>query len=223
MPGCRYLTDDEIRRILRMQCRDLKDSRDRLLFVLGITTGFRISELLSIKYKDVWDFDKLCVKCELKVDKQYMKGKKASRVIPIGDLLAKEIKEYILKSILKINRNSYLFLGPYNPDKAISYRAAIKALKILLTNAGINVEGNGRLGTHCLRKTFAKNVRDLTGNDLVEMQRCLGHKNINSTTSYVEDCKPEREEMIKTMYHKLSEEEEEKMLEEEQTEYVDFR
>ena len=221
MPGCRYLTDDEVRRILNVPCRSLRDFRDRLLFILGICTGFRIAELLSIKFDSIWDFNNSCVKSELKVEAKNMKGKKSSRVVPLGNLIALEIKNYVLRSILRINRNAYVFPGS-DPSKPMSTKTGSRAILKLFIDASISVKNDKRLGSHSLRKTFAKNIRDVVGNDIVELQRCLGHKNINSTTAYIEDCKPEREEMIRTLYKKLTEEEEAKLQEEEEVEYVDF-
>ena len=43
----------------------------------------------------------------------------------------------------------------------------------------------GTLGTHAMRKTFANRVYDHLHHDLVRTQRALGHKNINSTVSYL--------------------------------------
>lgn len=41
---------NKIKEILRQQSQ-----RDLLLFVLGINTGIRVSDLLSLKISDVWD------------------------------------------------------------------------------------------------------------------------------------------------------------------------
>jgi integrase len=46
-------------------------------------------------------------------------------------------------------------------------------------------ELTGKLGTHAMRKTFANRMYDKLGKDLVKCQRALGHRNINSTVSYL--------------------------------------
>ena len=50
MAGCRPLSEYEIYQVLSV----LKNKRNKLLFILGIRTGFRISELLSLTVKDVY-------------------------------------------------------------------------------------------------------------------------------------------------------------------------
>jgi integrase len=43
----------------------------------------------------------------------------------------------------------------------------------------------GTLGTHSMRKSFANRVYQKLNHDLVKTQRALGHRNINSTVSYL--------------------------------------
>jgi integrase len=53
MNGCRPLTDAEVE-LVRKTFAGRYAARDRCLFILGIETGFRISELLSVRLGDVW-------------------------------------------------------------------------------------------------------------------------------------------------------------------------
>ena len=43
----------------------------------------------------------------------------------------------------------------------------------------------GKLGTHCMRKTFAIRVYHNLGKDLIKTQRAMGHASVNSTVSYL--------------------------------------
>ena len=52
MKGCRALTADEVARVSKV-FRGTYTGRDRALFILGIKTGFQISELLSLQVGDV--------------------------------------------------------------------------------------------------------------------------------------------------------------------------
>jgi site-specific recombinase XerD len=56
----------------------------------------------------------------------------------------------------------------------------------------------GQLGTHAMRKTFANRVYEKLGRDLVKTQRALGHKNINSTVSYLSFAEADVDEAILT-------------------------
>jgi integrase len=53
MKGCRPLDDQEIALVSR-SFGGTYAARDRALFMLGIKTGFRIAELLSLRVGDVW-------------------------------------------------------------------------------------------------------------------------------------------------------------------------
>ena len=57
MKGTRPLDNTEIRRV--SACFDSTyEARNRGLFLLGVSTGGRISELLSLRIGDVWQKDK---------------------------------------------------------------------------------------------------------------------------------------------------------------------
>jgi len=51
MKGCRPLNYDEKKRLINITSSKCK--RDKLLILLGLSTGFRISELLSLKIRDL--------------------------------------------------------------------------------------------------------------------------------------------------------------------------
>jgi integrase len=66
MAGCRALTDREVE-LVSKSFGGRYALRDRALFLLGVHTGFRISELLSLRVRDVWAYgrivDVLTVSC----------------------------------------------------------------------------------------------------------------------------------------------------------------
>ena len=81
MKGTRPLDNNEIR-----QVSDAFDgifaTRNRSLFVLGVSTGGRISELLSLKVEDVWQNGAPVT--DLLFDRSIVKGGGVSRAIPIN-------------------------------------------------------------------------------------------------------------------------------------------
>lgn len=80
MPGCRPLTDEEVDQV--MQPFDGRfAARDRALFLPGIYTGFRITELLSLRLRDVYQHQE--VLSRVTVPRRNMKGKHASRSVPL--------------------------------------------------------------------------------------------------------------------------------------------
>ena len=53
MKGCRPLTEAEVA-LVRQSFGGRYGRRDHALFVLGVKSGFRISELLALQVGDVW-------------------------------------------------------------------------------------------------------------------------------------------------------------------------
>ena len=81
MKGTRPLDNDEIR--LVSACFDgTFEVRNRGLFLLGVSTGGRISELLSLRIGDVWQNDRAVT--DLLFDKSIVKGGEVSRAVPVN-------------------------------------------------------------------------------------------------------------------------------------------
>jgi integrase len=59
MKGCRALTPDEVARVSQA-FRGTYAARDRALFLLGVKTGYHISELPSLRVGDVWQHKGVC-------------------------------------------------------------------------------------------------------------------------------------------------------------------
>lgn len=56
--------------------------RNRSLFMLGVSVGGRISELLALKISDVWQNGRPV--CDLLFSKDVVKGKETARLIPVN-------------------------------------------------------------------------------------------------------------------------------------------
>lgn len=181
--GCRPLTDDEIDRILD-GCQGRYRARDVALITLGIFTGYRVSEILSLKASDVWkDRD---VVTEITVAKGFMKGKKKGRTMPLHTRVREAVFAHILASKLwhPLMKDRALFFSQ-GRGKSLSTRQALDIIKKAAERAGIDPE---RLGTHTLRKTFARRMWDskAVARDPAKMARLLGHENWSNTLRYLE-------------------------------------
>jgi integrase len=78
MKGCRALSDEEIQRVLG-SFRGRNAIRNRCLVLLGIKSGFRISELLSLKVCAVWQMGQVVER--VTVDRAHMKKKREGRTV----------------------------------------------------------------------------------------------------------------------------------------------
>jgi len=176
MKGCRPLTDSEIATVKDGFLRN----RDKALFILGLKTGLRISELLSLKVGDVYLHGR--IGDVVYVERKHMKKKLEGRAIPLHQdakgALSVWIKE--LEKAGKADPSSPLFKSRKG-QSAITRVQAFRVLTDVYEANGLM----GKLGTHSMRKTFADRMYDRLGHDLIKVQRALGHKCINSTVSYL--------------------------------------
>lgn len=187
--ACRPLTEEEI----ELMFKTLSGAfalRNRVLFELGLTTGFRVSEIISLRVKDVMEFNK--IKNSVKVEAKFMKGGKKSRVVLLKDSLKKTLTKYIAT----LGNDPNLFLFPSRQggeNKPMSARA----VEHMLDKLKQALQLQGSIGTHCMRKTYAYNVWEITNHDIYAVMKALGHSSIDTTLSYLPDIEQEVQEKIR--------------------------
>src|SRR5688500_17340356 len=92
MIGSRPLNSEEIASVLN-SFTGAYAARGRALFLLGLKTCFRISELLSLQVKDVWQGGK--VVAAVAVARKRMKAKVAARKVPLHPEAAQAIQDWL--------------------------------------------------------------------------------------------------------------------------------
>lgn len=146
--------------------------RNELLFILGINSALRVSDLLALKVGDVLD-----EKGKLKEAVSLMEQKTGkSKLFPLNDSAKKVIKEYLDET--KPGSEAPLFPSRKG-SKAIS---RVQAWEIL-SNAAKEI-GLENVGTHTLRKTFGYHVYTRT-NNLALVQKLLNHRSSAETLRYI--------------------------------------
>jgi integrase len=141
--------------------------RDYLLFVLGINSGLRISDLLSLTIDDVKETDRVIIR-EKKTGKP--------KDFPLADRCKKVIQEY-LADIQE--GNGWLFKsqrGDYPISRIQAYRIINKAARAIGIKEAI--------GTHTLRKTFGYWAHK-NGADITKIQKLLNHSTPEITLAYI--------------------------------------
>jgi integrase len=76
--GCRPLTDQEIE-VVGKSFSGIYAKRNKALFMRGLKTGYRITELLSLRVGDVYQHEKGIDR--VTVQRRNMKGKMRSRTV----------------------------------------------------------------------------------------------------------------------------------------------
>jgi integrase len=180
MKGCRPLTEAEVM-LVQQSFGGVYAARHKALFLLGVKSGFRISELLSLCVGDVSQHGRLVDR--VTVQRRYMKNKREGRTV----LLHPEAKTALAAWLLTLRQapgvtpQAFVFRSRKGGNRPIS---AVQAWRILHEAVTTN-ELTGKVGTHAIRKTFANRVYQQLNHDLVKTQRAMGHKNINSTVAYL--------------------------------------
>jgi site-specific recombinase XerD len=154
---------------------------------MGIRTGFRISELLSLRLQDAMQGEEIAQ--EITVARAHMKKKVEGRTVPLHPE-AREALSAFVASIDSPKPESPLFRsqkgGPLKRNTAW----------LMLTNACKKAGIFGRLGTHCMRKSFAHKMYEIFGHDLLKTQEAMGHKSLTSTAAYLQVNQKEIREAI---------------------------
>lgn len=179
MKGARPLSNDEIL-LVAEQFTGTYATRNRSLFMLGVSVGGRISELLALTIGDVYQNGQP-VK-DLLFQKGVVKGKEMARMIPVNADGRKAIADLISWHLWQ-----YGTLDPMRPlfvsrkhQAALSRSQAHRVLEDAFTLAGLN----GKLATHTLRKTFAQRCYDSCG-DIYQVKELLGHQSVETTKAYI--------------------------------------
>ena len=149
---------------LRSGCRSLKE---RALIEFLLATGVRVNELTTMNINDI-DFHNMTVNVK------HGKGSK-ERVTYISNIAKKHLTAYLED---RKDESVVLFLNyRYNRISNGGIRA------ILATIA--NRAGVKDVHPHRFRRTFATKLA-ARGMDIQEIQRLLGHTNINTTMRYIQ-------------------------------------
>ena len=155
MKGTRPLDNDEIR-LVSACFSGTFEVRNRGLFLLGVSTGGRISELLSLTIGDV--HQNRAAVTDLLFDKSIVKGGEVSRAVPVNTDGMRAIDE-----LVRWHREQYRTLKASRPlfpsrngkgTQRMTRRAAHNVLKDAFEAAGLN----GHLATHSLRKVVCPKV-----------------------------------------------------------------
>jgi site-specific recombinase XerD len=201
----RALTDEEIQKILKdgFNPKDKFYHRNILLFVLQLTTGFRIHEMLEIKIKNIYDVKKQRIRDEISLPRSVMKAKKKGRSMCISPIVHKYIQNYLdwKYEHIPIDGEHQVFYSQKNAK--MSNRQGIYIFKTAIKQAGLLDNNDYRLATHSLRKTFCQRFAKAVNNDIFKLFEILGHSNINSTVHYMKTNQEENFKVAKGLFNDL--------------------
>jgi site-specific recombinase XerD len=152
------------------------NKRDYCLFVVGINSGLRISDLLALTVGEVVDGKKIRDRLEIR-------EKKTGKVkdFPLGEMAKKALRDYLIGRFGRLER-----VQPTEPlflSKKGGFLQRGQAWKIL-NQAASAIGIKDRIGTHTLRKTFAYHAYT-AGVDVTRIQQLLNHSSPSVTLAYI--------------------------------------
>ena len=158
---------ETIKKLLKQQ-----NLRDYCLFVVGINSGLRISDLLKLTISDVIDGNKL-------KDRIRLREKKTNKFkdFPLSDNAKSALKEYL--KTREYTTNEPLFLSRKNKGFLLRQQA-YKIINNVAKEVGIKE----KIGTHTLRKTFGYHAYN-NGYDITLIQKLFNHSSPSVTLRYI--------------------------------------
>ncbi len=167
----KFLTMSEVDLLLNQPDEKIvRGIRDKAMLELLYATGLRVSELVTMKIKDL-NLEDGFLLCMGKGGKE--------RIVPIGDSATRAICRYLdeARPLLFKQPNNFLFLT--RRGSAFTRQGFWKLLKSYAKKADLDV----KISPHVLRHTFATHLLE-RGADLRSVQLMLGHSQITTTQIY---------------------------------------
>lgn len=144
-------------------------TRNYMLFVLGLNTGLRVSDILNLKCLDIKNLDGTMKSHISIVEKKTKKNKK----FPITNGLYFELEKFVKN----LNPNDFLFKSQKGNN--LSYSQAYRTIKSAATNIGLT-----DVGTHTMRKTFGYHHYQQY-HDVALLQEIFNHSSPSITLRYI--------------------------------------
>jgi integrase len=151
-----------------------QSERDYILFMCGIYTGLRISDILPLKVRDVRGKDNIYIR-EIKTGKE--------KSIAINRELKTAIKYYVEN----MGDMEYLFTSRQltsRTRKSKDRRPLTRQRAYQIINMATARFGIENVGTHTMRKTFGYHFYQ-THKDIATLQNIFNHANQNETMRYI--------------------------------------
>lgn len=141
-------------------------TRNYMLFLVGINTGLRISDILMLKVSDVKNQTHLTLR-----EKKTSKIKRL-KITGISD----ELNDYVMD----MEEEAYLFPSQKGINTPITRVQAYRILNKAAQNIGLKEE----IGTHTLRKTYGYHFYQKT-KDVALLQELFNHSSPSVTLRYI--------------------------------------
>lgn len=156
-----------------------KNHKDYLMFMVGIGSALRISDILNLQIKD------LLIRGEVK-DKVTVKEKKTGKTkrFAVSPNLRKAIEHYLRqekKAGRTIEQDNYIFYSRVGKNRPITRQRAVQILDEALDMCGL---GDLSFGSHGMRKTWTYFAWK-QGTSMSYLMKALNHSSEKQVLAYI--------------------------------------
>ena len=183
----------ELKKIKKYYREVKPNKRNFLLIICGLNTALRISDILKLRWKDVYNENLLSFKSHIDV-KEQKTGKKTTVFINnnLKEALASFLKDIIAKKGKLCNvMEQFIFIGQKSTDKPIS---RIQAFRII-SEAAKKCLLSHKVSCHSLRKTFGYHAWK-KGVSPALLTSIYNHSSYKITTRYLGIEQDDRDEVF---------------------------
>lgn len=183
----------ELKKIKKYYREVKPNKRNFLLIICGLNTALRISDILKLRWKDVYNENLLSFKSHIDVREQKT-GKKTTVFINknLKEAFASFLKDIIAKKgkLCEV-MEQFIFLGQKSNDKPIS---RIQAFRII-SEAAVKCLLSHKVSCHSLRKTFGYHAWK-KGVSPALLTSIYNHSSYKITTRYLGIDQDDRDEVF---------------------------
>lgn len=157
-----------------------KNERDYILFLVGITTGYRAGDLVKLKVRDIKEAIRrreFTIYEGKKMNSKNIREKnRRPRSVELLPKVAIILKEYIK------DKRDYEYM--FKSRKGVNQHIGVQAVSNILKDAG-EYFGLYDISAHSMRKTYAYKIYTDSECDIVAVKELLGHRSIEETKLYI--------------------------------------
>lgn len=152
---------------------NLKDTKEKCLFSLAITTGLRANEIANAKIENIREYNGekvLFVKCKKRDDE--------SEYVKLSDKVLSDIMEYIDN---RTTGNIFISTSNNNKGNGVTNKTIRNTIKKIFKDYGIDEDG---ISCHTMRRTCATLLYE-KGQSVYDIQQVLHQKSSQTTIRYI--------------------------------------
>lgn len=157
-----------------------KNERNYILFLVGVTTGYRAGDLVKLKVRDIKEAirrNEFIIYEGKKMNTKNIREKnRRPRIVELIPEVEKILKEYIKDK----KDYEYLFQSRKGNNKHIGVQAVSNTLKEAGAYFGLQ-----DISAHSMRKTYAHKIYMESDKDIVAVKELLGHRSTEETKLYI--------------------------------------